>query len=484
MGRGVAPCRAPGCRSSPRRGRTRRTCPTPARERSRHRAAARETHRVHARRVDACVRHQVHDERDCELEVRFSEEPPLPGRRIDAVGRCDDEPFGVGDCVEAAVRSLLSHVRSAPWKSTTRAVSSPDSFGVGSGGRCTRNCRSSPATAKACVVVPGSYPTPGVHGSTATVVVLAVVVLVDAGSGTDDPGSSLLHAAIASVAETTTRRETRGTTTRSLTCVSVQQNGPRRMRRARTKAATEAGRRELGEHRRLRLSRRGEAVRPDPDTYASRAARPDAPVNVETVAHDRARVPGVRREPRRAFPAAAAPKAGCCASSNGGGGTGPAGCCKCSSATARCRGNDLAASVTLITFLSLFPLALVAIAVLGFLQADSSDFASDLIDNLGLTGEAAEEMETALDKAAKSRTRRRSSACSACCGPDSASPAALRLAYNSVWQVQDRGLKDKAVALGWVAGAAALFTGGAAVTALTRWLPVSRNRSRSWLRSA
>jgi uncharacterized BrkB/YihY/UPF0761 family membrane protein len=53
------------------------------------------------------------------------------------------------------------------------------------------------------------------------------------------------------------------------------------------------------------------------------------------------------------------------------------------------RGNDLAASVTLVAFLSLFPLALVAIAVLGFLQANSSDFADRLVDNLGLTGAAA-----------------------------------------------------------------------------------------------
>ena len=48
---------------------------------------------------------------------------------------------------------------------------------------------------------------------------------------------------------------------------------------------------------------------------------------------------------------------------------------------------------------------------------------------------------------------------------------ALQYAYNSVWQVNDRGVKDKVFGLFWLGGAAVLFVGGAAATTALRWLP-------------
>ena len=48
---------------------------------------------------------------------------------------------------------------------------------------------------------------------------------------------------------------------------------------------------------------------------------------------------------------------------------------------------------------------------------------------------------------------------------------ALQYAYNSVWQVNDRGMKDKLFGLSWLGGAAVLFVGGAAATTALRWLP-------------
>ena len=48
---------------------------------------------------------------------------------------------------------------------------------------------------------------------------------------------------------------------------------------------------------------------------------------------------------------------------------------------------------------------------------------------------------------------------------------AIQYAYDQVWQVQERGLKDKAVGMLWLGGAVVLFVGAAAVTTLLRWLP-------------
>lgn len=48
---------------------------------------------------------------------------------------------------------------------------------------------------------------------------------------------------------------------------------------------------------------------------------------------------------------------------------------------------------------------------------------------------------------------------------------ALQYAMNQVWQVEERGLKDKAVGLAWLLGAAVLFVGASAVTTVLNWLP-------------
>ena len=48
---------------------------------------------------------------------------------------------------------------------------------------------------------------------------------------------------------------------------------------------------------------------------------------------------------------------------------------------------------------------------------------------------------------------------------------ALQYGYNQVWQVEERGLKDKAVGMVWLGGAAIVFVAAAALTTLLRWLP-------------
>src|SRR4051794_18851981 len=67
-------------------------------------------------------------------------------------------------------------------------------------------------------------------------------------------------------------------------------------------------------------------------------------------------------------------------------------------------GGSVSSSVTLTFFVSLFPLALVAISIVGFVSANSdTDVAAKIIDNLSLTGSAAHTVEQAINTAADSR---------------------------------------------------------------------------------
>jgi len=141
-------------------------------------------------------------------------------------------------------------------------------------------------------------------------------------------------------------------------------------------------------------------------------------------------------------------------------------------------GNQLAAAFTLQAFLSIFPLLLVGLAVLGFLAAHShgaanthADLAGRLVDHLGLKGESAKMLTDAVHTAERSRKAASLVGFLGLLWSGLGLIGALQNAYNAVWQVNDRGMKDKAFGLLWLAGAGVLFLGGAAATAALRWLP-------------
>ena len=144
-------------------------------------------------------------------------------------------------------------------------------------------------------------------------------------------------------------------------------------------------------------------------------------------------------------------------------------------------GNQLAAAFTLQAFLSIFPLILAGLAVLGFMAAHShgvttgvtgkGDLAGRLVDQLGLQGESAKMMTDAVQAAERSRKAASIVGFLGLLWSGLGLVAALQFAYNSVWQVKDRGMKDKAFGLAWLGGAAVLFVGGAAITTVLRWLP-------------
>ncbi|MCA1846205.1 MAG: YihY/virulence factor BrkB family protein [Actinobacteria bacterium] len=144
-------------------------------------------------------------------------------------------------------------------------------------------------------------------------------------------------------------------------------------------------------------------------------------------------------------------------------------------------GNQLAAAFTLNAFLSIFPLILVGLAVLGFMAAHShgattgvtgkGDLAGRIVDQLGLHGESAKTMTDAVHAAERSRKAASIVGFAGLLWSGLGLVGALQFAYNSVWQVKDRGMKDKAFGLLWLGGAAVLFVGGAAATTVLRWLP-------------
>jgi len=134
-------------------------------------------------------------------------------------------------------------------------------------------------------------------------------------------------------------------------------------------------------------------------------------------------------------------------------------------------GNYLASAVTLSAFLSIFPLLLFAIAVLGFVSAGSSHLATDVIKNLGLTGDAAKGITGAIDTAQKSRKAASVFGVAGLLWSGLGLVAAVQYAINAAWQVAGRGWRDKLKGLLWLAGATLLFLNSFALAAVINFLP-------------
>jgi membrane protein len=136
-------------------------------------------------------------------------------------------------------------------------------------------------------------------------------------------------------------------------------------------------------------------------------------------------------------------------------------------------GGSLAAAVTLAAFLSLFPLVLVAIAVVGFFASNTPDLSAQVADFFGLarTGNAREAIAKAIDTAEESRAGASIIGFAGLLWSALGLAGAMAYVYDAVWQVTGRGLKDKVFGLAWVVGAALVFFGSFAVTVVLGFLP-------------
>ena len=136
-------------------------------------------------------------------------------------------------------------------------------------------------------------------------------------------------------------------------------------------------------------------------------------------------------------------------------------------------GNYLAGSVTLAGFLSLFPLLLFVIAVLGFFAAGSTDLAGEVTEQLGLTGEAERAVQRSVDAARESRRAASIIGIVGMLWSGLGLVAAVQYAVNASWQVTGRGWRAKLRGLVWLGGATILLLNSLALSAAINFLPGS-----------
>lgn len=133
-------------------------------------------------------------------------------------------------------------------------------------------------------------------------------------------------------------------------------------------------------------------------------------------------------------------------------------------------GSQTASAITLTGFLTLFPLALVAIAVIGFWSASSSDVTERIIDQLGLSGEAATTVTKAISTAQHSRRIASVVGVIGLLWTGLGFGSAMAYAYNTAWQVQGRGWRDRLRTLAWLGGLGLLIALGLGATTSLEWL--------------
>lgn len=135
------------------------------------------------------------------------------------------------------------------------------------------------------------------------------------------------------------------------------------------------------------------------------------------------------------------------------------------------KGNNLAAGITLQAFLSIFPLLLVAISIVGFVSAGGFDVAARVASALGLQGEAAELITDAVAAAEDSRRAASLVGLAGLLWAGLGLVDAVKHGFNQIWQVRPRGMQDRLVGAAWLGGAAIVLGLGAGATALVGLLP-------------
>lgn len=134
-------------------------------------------------------------------------------------------------------------------------------------------------------------------------------------------------------------------------------------------------------------------------------------------------------------------------------------------------GGLLASAVTLSLFLSLFPILLVAVAVLGFVSAGNDDFGADIVADLGLTGPAADFIIDGLEAATKGRAATSVVGFATLAWAALGVVGAFQAVGNRAWQVPGRGAKDRLFAAVWLFGSLLLIGGAITLAGLLPAVP-------------
>ena len=134
-------------------------------------------------------------------------------------------------------------------------------------------------------------------------------------------------------------------------------------------------------------------------------------------------------------------------------------------------GGSVSSSVTLMFFVALFPLALAAIAIVGFLAAGDADVTEKIIDNLSLTGAAADLVTDAIETAADSRRAASIVGFVGLLWAGLGVTNAVALAVRAPWQLKAEGVVGRAKGIMWLLGSVLLGGAAAALGWLLNVLP-------------
>jgi len=136
-------------------------------------------------------------------------------------------------------------------------------------------------------------------------------------------------------------------------------------------------------------------------------------------------------------------------------------------------GDALANGIALQVFLSLIPLLLVAIAVVGVVAGDDPTFTGDVIEVLGVPadGPAAEAVTQAIESAEESRRAASVVGVLGLLWRGLAVVTAVQQAIDKAWQTTSDGLKDKLRALLWLLGGGLILAASFALGTVVNFLP-------------
>ena len=134
-------------------------------------------------------------------------------------------------------------------------------------------------------------------------------------------------------------------------------------------------------------------------------------------------------------------------------------------------GGTAASAATVQFFVALFPLMLVAIAVVGFLSAGDATVTDDIVDALGLKGAAAQNVRSTIATAQRSRKAASVVGVVGLLWSGLGVTTAVMLAVRTPWQRNLPGLRTKVLGLAWLLGGLVTFGGAIGAGALLNRTP-------------
>lgn len=142
-----------------------------------------------------------------------------------------------------------------------------------------------------------------------------------------------------------------------------------------------------------------------------------------------------------------------------------------SARTAELNGGYAANALTLVSFVSLFPLLLVIVSVTGLLTGSNPDLADDLVEFLGLTGNSARTMTDTLARARASGTTGSIVGLVGMAWSGLALVGALRFVVNLPHGTSVKGLRARVLGVPWLLGAASILAVSLGISTVLNWLP-------------